>query len=506
LVDECKVLIEKVKESALAVVPISAIILVLHFTVAPLPGWTLGMMLVGMVMLFVGMTLFSIGVESAMLPIGRHVGSALISSRKLSLIIVVLFVFGFVATMAEPDLSVFANQVGSIPKTALLVGISVGVGAFLVLAVLRVVFHWRLGSVLAIAYPIAFIVAIFSSDYLAVAVDAAAVTTGPVTVPFLLAIGGGFAAVSNRKDAQEDNFGISSICSVGPIISVLILGMFYNSGDTQYLPQQAATVSSGAELASLFGNSLWHSLGEVIIILAPIVAVFLIFQIVKLKLSRSELFRIFAGLVYLLVGMAIFLAGVNNGFLPAAVALGETMGQLSYNWILIPVSLVIGASVVLAEPTVYVLVNQVVEITQGAVSRKLLLSAMSLGVGLAMALSMVRILYGISIWWILLPGYAISLTLTFFVPNMFVGIGFDSGEVVTGAMSAAFVIPLAIGVCSVIPGRNIVADAFGTAGVLTMIPPIIIQTIGLIYSRKLKKAKRLDAEAVEHSAEATEAQ
>ena len=232
----------------------------------------------------------------------------------------------------------------------------------------------------------------------------------------------------------------------------------------------------------------------------------MIFQIVKLKLSRSELFRIFAGLVYLLVGMAIFLAGVNNGFLPAAVALGETMGQLSYNWILIPVSLVIGASVVLAEPTVYVLVNQVVEITQGAVSRKLLLSAMSLGVGLAMALSMVRILYGISIWWILLPGYAISLTLTFFVPNMFVGIGFDSGEVVTGAMSAAFVIPLAIGVCSVIPGRNIVADAFGTAGVLTMIPPIIIQTIGLIYSRKLKKAKRLDAEAVEHSAEATEAQ
>lgn len=150
MVDECKVLIEKVKESALAVMPISAIILVLHFTVAPLPGWTLGMMLVGMVMLFVGMTLFSIGVESAMLPIGRHVGSALISSRKLSLIIVVLFVFGFVATMAEPDLSVFANQVGSIPKTALLVGISVGVGAFLVLAVLRVVFHWRLGSVLAI--------------------------------------------------------------------------------------------------------------------------------------------------------------------------------------------------------------------------------------------------------------------------------------------------------------------------------------------------------------------
>jgi len=501
-----KVVTEKMKESVLAVLPIGVIILALHFTVAPLPGWTLAMMLVGLAMLFVGMVLFSIGVEMSMLPIGRHVGAALISSRKLTLIIAVLFVFGFVATMAEPDLSVLANQVSSIPKPALLTGISVGVGAFLVLAVLRVIFHWPLGRVLTISYALAFTVAIFSGDYLAVAVDAAAVTTGPVTVPFLLAIGSGFAAVSSGKNAEEDHFGISAICSVGPIISVLILSMFVEPSSAQYVPQQAASVSGGAALAALFGRGLWHSLGEVTLIIAPILAVFLIFQIVKLRLSRSELIKIFVGLVYLLVGMGVFLTGVNKGFLPAAIALGETMGRLPNNWITIPVSLIIGASVVLAEPTVYVLVNQVREITDGAIPRKVLLSAMALGVGIAMALSITRILYGISIWWILLPGYALSLTLTFFVPNMFVGIGFDAGEVVTGAMSAAFVIPLAIGVCSVIPGRNIVADAFGTAGVLTMIPPIIIQTIGLIYSRKLKKAKRLDAEAVEHSAEATEAQ
>lgn len=500
-----KVLFEKMKESALAVVPISMIVLALHATVAPLPGWTLGAMLMGAFMLFLGMTLFSIGVESAMMPIGQHVGSALISSRKLPLIVSVLFLFGFVVTMAEPDLTVFANQVASIPSSTLLVGISLGVGVFLVVAVLRVIFHWKVGWIVAIGYPLAFLIAVFSSDYLAVAVDAAAITTGPITVPFLLAIGSGFAAVSSRKDADEDNFGVSGICSVGPIIAVLILGMFFNASDTQYQPAQPAVPESVGAFFRLFGSGLWHSLTEVLIILAPILGVFLIFQLVKLKLARSEMIRIFVGLAFLLLGMTIFLTGVNKGFLPAATALGEIMGKLPNNWILIPVAFVTGASVVLAEPTVYVLVNQVEEITQGAISRRVLLSAMALGVSIAMALSIARILYGISIWWILLPGYAISLTLSFFAPNIFVGIGFDSGGVVTGAMSAAFVIPFAIGVCGAIPGRNIVADAFGTVGVLAMIPPIIIQLIGLIYSRQLKRAQRRDAEAVEHSAEAAEA-
>lgn len=499
-----KVLTEKLKESALAVVPISAIILALHWTIAPLPGWTLGMMLVGMLMLFVGLALFSIGVELAMMPIGQHVGSALISSRKLPLVIIVLFIFGFIVTAAEPDLSVLANQVASIPNMALIAGISVGVGVFLVIAVLRVVFHWRLGRVLAIAYPVAFIVAIFSSDYLAVAIDSAAVTTGPVTVPFLLAIGGGFAAVSNSKNAEEDNFGISAICSVGPIISVLILGMFHDSANTQYLPQKSAEITDASGLFTLFGSGMWHTLQEVIILIVPVLVVFLIFQIIKLKLSRSELIKIFVGLGYLLIGLTIFLTGVNKGFMPAAVSLGEAIGKLSYNWILIPISLAIGACVVLAEPTVYVLVNQVAKITDDAIPRKMMLFAMALGVGIAMSLSIVRILWGISIWWFLLPGYAISLLLTFLVPNIFVGIGFDSGEVVTGAMSAAFVIPFAVGVCSVIPGRNVVVDAFGIAGLITMMPPIIIQTIGLIYSRKLKKARRLDAQAAEYNAEATE--
>jgi len=491
------IVMEKVKESALAVLPIGVIILLLHFTIAPLEGNIFAMMFIGMGLLFIGMILFSIGVELSLLPIGEHVGSALIASRKLPLIIGVLFVFGFVVTAAEPDLSVLAKQITTIPQLTLIIGISVGVGLFLVVAVLRILFHWRLGRVLAIAYPLAFIIAIFASDYLAIAIDAAAVTTGPVTVPFLLAIGGGFAAVSGSRNAEEDNFGISAICSVGPIMTVLILGIFHGPPDAQGGALHEATEHGARQLIHLFGNGLWHSLQEVVMIVIPIVTIFLLFQIIKLKLSRSELRKIFVGILYLVLGLTVFLAGVNHGFMPAATAFGKTIGDLSYNWIIVPIAFVIGAAVLLAEPTAYVLVKRVVDITNGAISKSMMLFGMASGVGLAMCLAMVRILTGISIWWLLIPGYGLSLTLTFLVPNIFVGIGFDAGEVATGAMSAAFVLPFAIGVGTVTGNGSMAVDAFGIVGLATMLPPIIVQLIGLIYSVKLKRAKRLAAKALE---------
>ena len=495
---------EKVTESALAVLPICVIILAIHFTIAPLEGHVLAMMFIGMGMLFVGMILFSIGVELSLLPIGEHVGSALIASRKLPLIIVVLFIFGFVVTAAEPDLFVLAKQVGSIPDLTLIIGIAIGVGLFLILAVLRILFHWKLGRVLAIAYPLAFCIAIFASDYLAIAIDAAAVTTGPVTVPFLLAIGGGFAAVTGGRNSEEDNFGISSICSVGPIMTVLILGLFFHSEDTQYLGAHELANEGMYQIWSVFGNGLWHTLKDIVMVIVPIVTIFLIFQVVKLKLSRRELVRIFVGLVYLMLGLTVFIAGVNHGFMPAATAFGEKIGALSYNWVVIPLAFVIGAAVLLAEPTAYVLVKRVVDITNGAISKQMMLFGMATGVGIAMSLAMVRILTGISIWWILIPGYTLSLTLTFIVPNIFVGIGFDAGEVATGAMSAAFVLPFAIGVGKM-TGGDIVTGAFGIVGLSTMLPPIVVQLIGLIYSMKLKKAKKLEAEALEIDSKETEA-
>ncbi len=490
-----KNLIEKLKESLQAVLPIGVIVLVLHFTIAPMPAGTLALMLVGAVLLVVGLTLFSLGTDMAMMPMGQHVGSALLHSRKVPLLVVVLFIFGFIVTAAEPDLSVLAGQVTSVDSTVLIVSISAGVGLFLVLAAFRVLLRWKLSRILMICYPLSFLIAIFAGEYLALAFDASAVTTGPITVPFLLAIGAGFAAISSSKDADENNFGICAVCSIGPIIAMLVLGMFHDPASNQYSQSPVPDVHSAGELAGVMGTGLWHTLIEVLWVILPILVIFLIFQVVKLRLSRTELVKIFFGLGYLLVGLTVFLCGVNYGFMPAATFLGAAMGALNYNWVLIPLCVVIGACVVMAEPAVHVLTKQVEEITSGAISRGMMLVGMAGGVGLAMSLAMVRLLLGISIWWILIPGWALALALTFFVPKIFVGIGFDSGGVAAGAMSAAFVLPFTIGVCGALEARDVMQHAFGVVGMIAMMPPITVQVMGVIYKLKLRKSERLEAEA-----------
>ncbi len=496
-------LLEKGKEAGMAVLPIGAIILLLHFTIAPMPLGMLALMLVGMLFLMVGLTLFSIGTDIAMMPMGEQIGSALIRSRNLPLLIVSLLVFGAVVTAAEPDLVVLANQVTSIENWVLILGIALGVGVFLVLAALRILFKWRLSYMLIVLYVIVFALAAFSSDYLAVAFDAAAVTTGPITVPFLLAIGAGFAAISSGKEAEESNFGICAVCSVGPILAVLLLGMSSNMSGEDPSAGAEGVVESARELLQIFGQGLAQTFLEVLLVVVPILVIFLIFQVTKLKLSKTELVRIFVGLLYLLVGLTVFLAGVNKGFMPAAKYLGETMGALSYNWVLVPLCLVIGACVVVAEPAVHVLTKQVKEITSGAITRRMMLFGMALGVGGALSLAMVRMLLGISIWWLLVPGYALALTLTFFVPKIFVGIGFDSGGVAAGAMSAAFVLPFTIGVCTAL-GGNIITNAFGVVGLIAMMPPITVQIMGMIYQMKLRRAEKLELDAEAAAAEETE--
>jgi len=338
-----------------------------------------------------------------------------------------------------------------------------------------------------VMYTITFIVGAFSSEYLPVALDASAVTTGPVTVPFLLALGAGVASVSSGIRSEEDNFGLCGICSIGPILAILIAGLFYSAHGSEYGVEVQASVNSLNEMLMLFGDGLIHSFWEVSMVVVPIVGIFAIFQYTHLKLSKTELVKIGVGLLYLLIGLTIFLAGVNRGFLPAGKYLGETMGALEYNWILIPLCLAIGACVVVAEPAVHVLTKQVEEITSGAISKRMLLTCMAAGVGIAMSLSMLRMLLGISIWWFIVPGYMVGLGLTFFVPSIFVGIGFDSGGVAAGAMSAAFVMPFTLGVCASV-GGNIMLDAFGVVGMIAMMPPVTLQIVGVLYNRKLSAA------------------
>ncbi|MDR2137346.1 MAG: DUF1538 domain-containing protein [Synergistaceae bacterium] len=476
------ILLGKLRESLQAVFPIVTIILLLHATVVPMPAGTLMLMAAGAVLLVLGLTLFSLGTDLAMMPMGEHIGSALIQSRNLKLLIVSSFVFGFVVTIAEPDLQVMTKQVPSMPDWALLGGVAAGVAFFLVLGVLRILLRWRLSWMLMGFYALTLMVALKSPDYVAVAFDASAVTTGPITVPFLLSMGVGVAATAGSRNEENNNFGVCALCSIGPILTVLIMGLFYDAQSTGYEFETPATVESAAELARLFAWGFVRSFREVLTVVVPICSIFALYQVTHLRLSKTELVKIGVGLLYLMVGLTIFLTGVNRGFMPSGKYLGESMGALSYNWILVPICLAVGACVVVAEPAVHVLTKQVEEITSGAISRRMMLFGMALGVGLAMSLAMLRMLAGLSIWWCVVPGYLVALSLTFYVPGIFVGIGFDSGGVAAGAMSAAFVLPFTLGVCNAL-GGDIMTDAFGVVGMIAMMPPITVQAMGVIYKR-----------------------
>ncbi len=490
-----KQLLEKWKEAAQSVLPISAIVLLLHFTISPLPIWTLILFLVGTALTIFGMSIFTLGAELSMMPIGESIGSELTKSRKLWLIIAGGFILGLIVTVAEPDLQVLTKQVPAVPDLVLVVTVAVGVGLFLVLALLRILFQFRLSVMLAISYALVFLVAGFTApDFLAVGFDSGGVTTGPVTVPFILALGAGVSAVRGGKNAEEDSFGLCALCSIGPVLAVLIMGMFFDSSASGYAFETPETVNGLAELISLYGNGLASFFTEVAAVLLPIVVIFIFFQIIRLKLSKTALFRILFGILYTLVGLTIFLTGVNLGFLPIGKLIGKTIASLSHNWVLYPLSAVLGFFVVYAEPAVHVLTRQVEEITSGAISKRMMLTGLGVGVSAALVFSVLRLMTGISIWWFLAPGYVVGLLLTLVTPKIFTAIAFDSGGVAAGTMTAAFLLPFAVGICDAV-GGNIMTDAFGIVAMVAMMPLITIQIIGILYQWKLARNERLEQAA-----------
>ena len=473
-----KNLLEKLKESLGAVLPIIGIVLVLCFSIAPIPNSVLMTFVVGAVLLIIGMMFFTLGAEMAMTPMGERIGTKLTNTRKISVVIVLCFILGFIITISEPDLQVLAEQVPSIPNYTLIIAVATGVGIFLVAAVLRMLFGIPLAHMLLILYPIIFILAsIVPQDFLTVAFDSGGVTTGPMTVPFIMALGIGFSAVRSDKHAENDSFGLVALCSVGPILAVLLLGLLYHPGESGYEQTMIVKTDNSVEMWQLFQEGLPYYMKEMLISLLPIILFFFIFQIVSLHLHKKTLVKIIIGIIYTYIGLVLFLTGVNVGFMPAGNYLGQVIAGLSYPWIIVPIGMLIGYFIVKAEPAVYVLTEQVEELTSGAISAKAMGMSLSIGVALSLGLAMVRVLTGISILWFLLPGYAVALGLTFFVPKIFTAIAFDSGGVASGPMTATFLLPFSMGACEAL-GGNVVTDAFG---VVAMTPLITIQILGLIY-------------------------
>ena len=488
------ILNEKVKEALASVLPITAIVLILCFTISPVPPEVLLAFLIGAVLLIVGMGLFTLGADTAMTPIGERVGAHITKSRKLWVVVGVSFLLGVIITVSEPDLQVLAAQVPSIPNAVLVGAVAVGVGVFLVIALLRILFRVPLNKLLIVSYAVVFTLACFvPKDFLAIAFDSGGVTTGPMTVPFIMALGVGVASIRSDGDAAQDSFGLVALCSVGPIMAVLILALVYPASGV-YVPTPIPEAGNSRDLWQLFQHSFPEYIHEVAICLAPIAAFFAIFQIAALKLKRKKVLKIVTGLLYTDVGLVLFLTGVNVGFLPAGTYLGRQLASLPYNWIIVPIGMLMGWFIVQAEPAVHVLNHQVEEITAGAIPGKAMSTSLSIGVAVSIGLALIRVLTGISVFWLLIPGYLTAIALSFYVPKIFTAIAFDSGGVASGPMTATFLLPFAMGACEAL-GGNIITDAFGVVAMVAMTPLITIQILGLVTMIKNRKRAPVEVDS-----------
>ncbi len=488
---------EKLMEAITSVAPVTIIVLLLTFTAAPIPSGMLPSFLLGAVMLVVGMALFTLGSETAMTPMGEYVGLSMTKSRNIVLIIIVSFIVGLMVTISEPDLTVLANQIPSIPNFTLIFSVGIGVGIFLVIAMLRILFAIRLRTLLIFFYIAVFALSFFiSPDFLAVSFDSGGVTTGPMTVPFIMALGVGVASIRSDSKAEGDSFGLVSLCSVGPILSVMILGLVFGAGESAYESEVFHIAEDSRSMFSSFIVMIPHYAKEVAMAVSPIFVFFLLYQRIFAPMKRDTLVTITVGVLYTYVGLVLFLTGVNVGFMPIGTYIGTVLGGTSYAWLAVPVGMLIGYFIVSAEPAVHVLTKQVEEITSGAIPRKALFTTLGLGVAASVGLALLRALTGISIYCMILPGYAIAMILAFFVPDIFVSIAFDSGGVASGPMTATFLLPFTIGICEAV-GGNVVQDAFGVVAMVAMTPLIAIEVLGLIYKLKLRKQPAEDAEPEE---------
>jgi len=488
---------EKLNEALEAVLPILGIVLLLSFTAAPVPPGILMAFLVGAVLLVVGMMFFMLGAELAMTPMGERVGTSLTQTKRLGVILALGFLLGFIITVSEPDLQVLANQVQGVPNAVLIATVAVGVALFLCIAVLRMLFSVPLNTMLIAFYIVVFVLAAFvPREFLAVAFDSGGVTTGPMTVPFIMAFGVGVSAIRSDKHAANDSFGLVALCSIGPILAVLLLGLIFRPDSADYTSVTIPEMETSVDLWGVFAEGFPTYIEEIAVSLLPIAAFFALFNFFKLKLEKRQLGRYGVGLLYTYIGLVIFLTGANVGFMPAGNYLGSVLASLPYKAIIVPIGMVIGYFIVQAEPAVYVLMRQVEELTDGAISGASMKHSLSIGVAVSVGLAMMRVLTGLSIFYLLIPGYAIAIALSFFVPKIFTAIAFDSGGVASGPMTATFLLPFAMGACSAL-GGDIVSDAFGVVAMVAMTPLVTIQALGLLYRFRTRHIKISEGEVVD---------
>lgn len=477
-----KIILSKLKESAISVCPIAIVVLILALTIAPLSGYDIIKFIVSTILLIFGMALFGIGADTAMFTIGTSIGGNLSKSRRFFMLLILALLLGFIITLAEPDLSVLAGQVISINKWLFIAVVSLGVGLFLAMAVLRIIFQVKLRALLIISYAIVFLLMIFTpSGYLPVSIDSGAVTTGPISVPFIMAFGMGISAVRSGKADENDSFGIIALTSVGPLITTQLLCIIVGN-NIEAVNTVITQSSTGTFLTMVteFGSKLWLNLEEILLVLLPIVIFFFIYNAIFLKYPKTQIFKIIIGLLYAYFGIVMFLTGVLTGFLPAASIIGYNLASGKYSWLLIPIAALIGMLIVMAEPAVHVLNKKVEDITHGIISKKVMMVSISIGVSLSLVIALLRVIFEIPFIWLILPIYVVTLICSSLCTPIFNAIAFDSGGVASGTMATSFILPFVMGICQA-KGLNIMSGAFGTIAFIACLPILTISVLGLIY-------------------------
>ena len=481
------VIVEKLKEAMASVLPITVIVALLCFALIPMDSGLMLSFLVGAGLLVLGMGFFTLGAEMSMSRIGNLIGASMTKSRRLWLIVLLSLALGAAITVAEPDLQVLATYVPGIDKGALVAAVSLGVGAFLALCMLRILFSVSLRLLLIVFYALVFLLACFTQPgLLSIAFDSGGVTTGPMTVPFIMALGVGVASIRSDENAREDSFGLVALCSIGPILAVMVLSFIYSAEAGESAIAASGSMATTLDIGRGYLCAIPHQLLEVALALLPIAAIFLLFQLVSLKLQRRPLLRILIGFAYTYLGLVLFMTGVNAGFSPLGYALGEHLSQGALKYLLPPIAMLMGWYIISAEPAVHILNKQVEELSAGAISQRAMGLCLSVAISLAYGIAMLRVIWGIPIMYFLAPGYLLALGLSFLVPRSFTAIAFDSGGVASGPLTATFMLPFAMGACQTL-GGDVMTDAFGLVALVALMPLISVQAMGGLYTLRTRR-------------------
>lgn len=489
------------KESVLSVMPITLLVLVIAFFIG-IETKNIISFVISAIFLIIGIVLFTFGADLSMTIIGDRIGEVLIKSRKLSLVLISGLLIGFVITIAEPDLMVLASQITSIPNFLIIALVSLGVGIFLMIALFRIIKGIPINKILFIGYGIVLFLLYFTpTTFAALSFDAGGVTTGPMSVPFIVALGYGFTRMRSDKKGRNDTFGLVGLSSIGPIIVIMILGLVFNL-DSVY---DTSSFYSDSSLIGEYLLTFWDKFVEIVIALTPILFVFIIFELFNDTLSNYEMKKVVLGLISVLLGLTVFLTGVEVGFIKMGFEIGHIFAEKEMAFQLTLIGTLIGFLIVKAEPAVKVLVNQISELTEGSISKNVVNLCLSTGVCIAVAISLMRVFTGISILYFIIPGYIVALVLASLTPDIFTAIAFDSGGAASGPLTSSFLLPICIGSCMV-TGGNILTDAFGIVGLVSLSPLIMIQLLGFVYKQKTKRhnyqmVKELDEEIIEYDYE-----